>query len=182
MIVGCDLVTPNFSINLGINEGLSGNNLINDSLSLASKLGFGQLEPNFFFIVSEALKEAYSLFGENFGVSEAQQYGEGFAFEENVCDKDSELFFNCDCSISAMAGKIFEKSFSNRLNEDRVDHLRALDDDPDSDKDPDWARLRKLAAEGVKMTLPLNFIPMKEPRPLRNTYEAVAGAVNKTLY
>jgi hypothetical protein len=44
--------------------------------------------------ISETLKEA--LFGGNFGVLEAQQYGEGFTFDNDVCKKDSELFNKCD--------------------------------------------------------------------------------------
>ena len=126
------------------------------------------------------LREAFELFGVEFGISEAQKVNPGFKFEKEMIDADVNLFYKSDCSIVKMAEKLTERDKRVKLNARRVRALKLFDKDPEGARE-DWERLEKLADEGVEMSLPEGFVPNKVPGKLRLTYKKVQNAVNTSI-
>jgi hypothetical protein len=125
--------------------------------------------------------EAFELFGCDMGVEDARMYGEDFSFPLDEINKDVERLKSFDYSLSAFAKDNFDGCINDRLNVSRVEELEAYDSIA-SKNDEDWQRLKNIAKEGIKMTLPSPFVPTSKPKSLRNTYVRVKGAIHKTLW
>ena len=123
--------------------------------------------------VSGLVIEAYHVADENFGISEAVAWADGFVWPPDISHRDEERLRLANGNLSLAVCGIRDTHRDDRLSHKRISDWIA-------DTDDDAARLHDLA-DGMRVFLDENFRPNQEPPPLRSMYLRAAPAVNKLL-
>lgn len=123
--------------------------------------------------VSGLVIEAYHVADENFGISEAVAWADGFIWPPDISHRDEERLRLANGDLSLAVSGIRDAHRNERLSHKRISDWIA-------DTDDDVARLHDLA-DGMRVFLDERFQPSQEPPPLRSMYLRAAPAVNKLL-
>ena len=127
-----------------------------------------------FNLILSLVEEAYKLTDEDYGVSEAVDWAEGFEFPSDIAVRDQLRLSAHNHDLQKMV-----KALHNLPSEHRLTLARVKNSVPETD--PDHDRLCSLA-QGIIVQVDQHFIPNRSPRPLRKLYNRVAPAVNKMMF
>ena len=125
-------------------------------------------------LLKRLLQEAQVAATNELGIADAIQWARGFTFAKDVLESDIKCLKAAQLDFTAMISKRLKVLSSDRLNRDRVSTMR--------EDNPERALLFDLA-DGMRVFLPKGFVPngLEERSPLRDSYLAVAPAVNRML-
>ena len=123
--------------------------------------------------MKEVVEEAYKTSNLDYGEKEAQEWGAGFEWPEDVEGRDEQLAEQCDFDVVEMTRVQHTKTAGERLSRERIEKLVP-------DTDPDRETLLSLA-EGMVVLTAADFNPSGKPQMMRQLYKRVKNAVNKVL-
>lgn len=124
--------------------------------------------------IEELIAEAVEAARSDFGVQAAIEWANGYAFPSSFVDSDVRCLRAAQLDFRSMVQRRLKILSKDRLSRTSVASLS-----PDN---PESVLMADLA-EGMRVAIPEGFSPNgNQPRsPLRASYEAVSGAVNKML-
>jgi hypothetical protein len=144
------------------------------TLAFLASSGYAFPDDSLAILTSRAC-QAFELCDTLHGEADARAWAKGFQWDPAVRLRDDALAAECNNSLVAMVEKLHTTHRQARLSPERVHacvHPNA----------PDAAKIRDLAATGMRVLTHPAFVPNGQPpSALRSRYQRVAPAVNKLV-
>jgi hypothetical protein len=117
--------------------------------------------------VTAVVTEAYKAAEGNYGEKEAQEWGEDFAWPDDIRVRDEVLAEKCGFSVEEMTRVQHASAAKDRLSGERIEGLVP-------ENDPDRQRLLDLV-EGMRVLTADDFAPSGKPPKMRALYKQGVG-------